>query len=229
MSTRNTLFVSTLILLVTAHASAALKIRIEGGWSFPASELKSKTYVARSDEVTFQAEFQAEGKHCGTVEAAIGLGRVPFQLVLSSGVIYFDDVGWEIEETTHVMPLGTGRFSDFQHRIIPITVGIEYLIGYAARTSTSLGFGAGFYKYTYINRGEYRPELELPESKTWFGWHLGLVQFARLSQRVGLCLDVDYHSMNVGGQDAVGFAPEGFIKRVAFYRIQLGVVIQAIH
>ena len=62
---------------------------------------------------------------------------------------------------------------------------------------------------------------------TLLSW-LGLVQFAKLSDLFGLCLDVDYHSISLGEDEAVGFAPEGFIKRFTFYRIQLGLVIQAI-
>jgi hypothetical protein len=217
-----------LLLLLCSSLTASVQLRLEGGWPLPSSEFKSKSMAKAIEVGTIELEHKTSGEYSLTGEASIGLGRLPFDLSLASGIIYFDDENKELQETTYDHPLGTGRFTDFKHRIIPLTLGLEYYIGYAERTATTVGVGLGFYRYRFINRGDL--EIEYPNSgnQTFFGWHIGIVQHAKISEIFGLCLDFDYHSISLGEDEAVGLTEAGFIKRITFYRIQLGVVIQVI-
>jgi hypothetical protein len=217
-----------LLLVMCSSVSASVKLRLEGGWPLPSSEFKSKSMEKSIKVGTIDLEHKTSGEYSLTGEASIGLGRLPFDLSISSGVIYFDDENRELQETTYDQPLGTGRYTDFKHRIIPVTLGLEYYVGYAERTATTVGLGLGFYRYRFINRGELKLEYPNSGNQTFFGWHIGIVQLAKISGVFGLCLDFDYHSINLGEDEAVGLTEAGFIKRITFYRIQLGVVVQVI-
>lgn len=216
------------LLLLCSSASASLKLRLEGGWPIPSSEFKNKCAAPSIKVGTIQPEFETSGKYSLTGEVSIGLARLPFNLALSSGIVYFDDENWELQETTYDHPLGTGRFTDFQHRIIPLTMGLEYYVGYAERTATTLGLGLGWYRYKFVNRGSFDPDYPNSDDETFFGWHIGITQFAKISELFGLCLDFDYHSITLSDDEALGFMEAGFIKRITFYRVQLGVVIQVV-
>jgi hypothetical protein len=136
--------------------------------------------------------------------------------------MYFDDKHWEMEETEYLVPLGPGHRTDFQHRVIPLTLQLEYIVASTDRTSTNVGLGAGAYFYNYVNRGNYKPELAGMEGQSHFGWNLGFVQYARISGVLGAFFHMDYHWINLGSGDALGFFPPGAIKHITFYRIQLG-------
>lgn len=213
------------IFVLSFAAQGAVRIRLDGGFPIPTNEFKNKTYTIALGGVTAQMRFETASKYSLGLSAGTSLGRLPFDLFLSSGIMYFDDKHWEVEETSYLAPLRTGKRTDFQHRIIPLTLQLEYIVASTDRTSTSVGLGAGIYFYKYVNRGQFKPELTGFDGQRYFGWNLGFVQYARISGAFGAFFAMDYHWINLGSDDALGFFPPGAIMHITFYRIQLGVAL----
>ncbi len=223
------LLVVLLALALSASARGSIKIRLDGGFPIPTTEFKQKTYSLAIGGVTAQMLFETASKYAFGIGAGTSLGRLPFDLFLSSGIMYFDDQHWEMEETTYLAPLGNGHRTDFQHRIIPLTLQLEYVVAGTDRTSTSIGLGAGVYFYNYVNRGDYQPELTGMEGQSHFGWNLGFVQYARISRTFGAFFNMDYHWINLGSGDSLGLFPPGAIKHITFYRILLGIELDLLN
>ena len=108
--------VATLIFLATlvSAAHSEVQFRLWAGKPIPIGDFNEKT-VTYPAHPGWESKFAASGEYSFGVEGALGFPKVPLKVVLSTGIVRFDDEGWEVEETTYEFPLGTGRWTDFKH------------------------------------------------------------------------------------------------------------------
>ncbi|MFH2056150.1 MAG: hypothetical protein ABIJ61_09350 [bacterium] len=220
----------TAILLLSAVSGQAaenqLVLRIKGGWSIPTGELEEKTFTVGD----FQTIFKSSGVYSLAGEASLRLSALPFDIALDAGRhLFSDDAFGEIEETTYEYPTGTGRVTDFHHRIYSFSLKAEMPVALAYRAVTTLGAGFGWYFYKYVNLGDFDRAGPFPPSHSHPGWQLSLTQTFEIHNRVGLLFAFEYHSFDVGDDDNVGFAPAGAINRINFYCIHLGLSFRVVN
>jgi hypothetical protein len=202
-----------------------VSLRLKGGWPIPNSQFDQKDakIFERGDEYTFDTK----GINGFSADLAFAIGNSPFDLTLSAGYWRFDDIGHEIAETAYDKPAGTGRFTDFQHRFIPLTVSLELMIAYADWTHTTVGVGFGNYNYEFFDSADLM--IVEQSSDSFWGWQLAVAQAYTLTSRFGICFEFEYHSLSSGEDSTIGLAPAGIITQISFYTIQLGILVKVIN
>lgn len=221
-----TLILVCLLLAAAAEAAATqLVIRLKGGWSIPAGELKEKQLHYED----WSPVYQNSGSYSVAGELSLHLDWCPVDLAFDIGRHLFeDDTFGDIQETTYEHPTGSGRYTDYYHRLHSASLKLELPVALAYRSVTTLGAGFGWYSYSYLNRGDYQPDYDWEPSHSHLGWQLSLTQTFKVYKRIGALFSFEYHSLDLGDDDMVGATAAGAINRISFYCIQLGVSFKVV-
>lgn len=207
-------------------AQAQITLRLKGGWAKPSGEFREK--VIHGPDISFSLNNSSSTSFAA--EASLIMRSLPIDVALEVGrQMFVDETSGKIQETTYEYPEGTGRYSDYHHRIWSISLKAELPVALSYDAVTTLGVGWGWYFYDYVNLGDYDPGYDGIPSHSHPGWQISLTQTVQVYKRLGVLFAVEYHSFDLKESDSIGFAPPGLYNRINFYCIHLGLSIRVMN
>ena len=221
------------LLVTSSNVTAQVYLRLWRGVSSPNGSFHEFSSSIGEPPSSFLA-LSTRGESSTSFDVAINLKHLPVAIALSTAYLTFDDLGNEIQRTTYEKPLGTNEFSNFKHRLVPLTLSAEYNRSLIGNVSLTLGAGGGAYFYKFSDYASYEPigtdkgpvyTGERFESHTFYGYHLYLLPTFQVLRHLGVAGKIQYDRVTVNGGLPIGMTANGAVSNLTFFRFELGVIM----